>query len=146
VTGPIVKFLVVQDKSAFFIYKSLLCDGSDYSQKCLQGNFAEAATGEALLADTSPDTFKTFVKWLYAGDVAPFLQTPSALSYCDCNLRLDIMNHTVDTLVLGDRIVCTELQNRAIDIFQEAANEETVALDTIMRAIAKAPVDSKLLS
>jgi hypothetical protein len=52
----------------------------------------------------------------------------------------------IDVYVLGDRIICTGLQNRAIDIFQEASSQETVALDTIIRAIEKVPVDSRLLS
>jgi hypothetical protein len=80
VTRPIVKILVGYDSSAFYVHKLLLCGKSEYFEKCLRGNFAEAATGEILLADTDTNTFKTFVRLLYAGGIAPVpLEHPKSL-------------------------------------------------------------------
>jgi hypothetical protein len=117
----------------FNVHKVLLCAESEYFAKCFQGNFAEATTGETTLPETDPKTFTNFIKWLYTGDMA---SSASAA---------DVMGEMVDAYILGDRLVCPNFQNRAIDLFQAVARVTACDRSTIIRAVTNAPTESKLL-
>jgi hypothetical protein len=132
-TGPVVKIIVGAQEMVFNVHKVLLCAESEYFAKCFQGNFAEATTGETKLPETDPKTFTNFVKWLYTGDMAPFAR------------GADVMGDMVDAYILGDRLVCPNFQNRAIDLFQVAARVKPCDHSTIIRAVTNAPTESKLL-
>lgn len=56
------------DKKEFLIHSALLASQSDAFEVMVNGRFAEAISGKAILADVEEDTFVTFAKFAYQGD------------------------------------------------------------------------------
>ena len=109
------------------MHHGLLCLASEYFCACLQGRFEEASSLEVSLPDVDPVLFCMFAKWLYTGDVAPF---PKGMGD---GLVADFM---VDLYVLGERLLCVGLRNRAMDILQETLQNIAAELRLAVKVIA----------
>ncbi|KPI41318.1 uncharacterized protein AB675_8140 [Cyphellophora attinorum] len=101
IAEPPVKVVVgpAENAKSWYLPSGLLKSVSGYFRGCLNGNFAEAASGEVLLTKTDVRTFEYFLGWLLRRD----------------ELKTAPINDLEDTWILADRLLCEGLQNEAMD-------------------------------
>jgi hypothetical protein len=105
------------DRASYQVHKSLLCSVSDYFNASLNSNhaFVESQTNTITLEDIDVAAFDLFVKWLYTGDLAPFPEQHYG----------ELMYELIGAYTLGERLLCSGLRNRAVDIIQEICTDKS---------------------
>ncbi|KPI41171.1 uncharacterized protein AB675_8141 [Cyphellophora attinorum] len=78
---------------------------SPYFRACLSDEFSEGATNVVHLRDANPAVFHHFVAWL--------------LRIHDLGGNLDRTKPLIGLWILGDSIMCEDLQNRAMDVMRQ---------------------------
>ena len=122
---PPVKIIVGEDfaQETFYVHPSLLCEKSEYFRACLQSQFSEAQSREVRLVDEKPSVFRFFLKWLYTGDLAPFPAAKIVVRDGNINVHdrstVHILRIALRTYILGDRLLCSGVKDRAMDILQQ---------------------------
>ena len=122
---PPVKIIVGKKRmqEIFYVHPSLLCEKSEYFRACLQSHFSEAQSREVRLLDEKPKAFRLFLKWLYTGDLAPFPAGKMAVDDDNNDVRdhsmIFILRIAVAAYILGDRLLCSGVKDRAMDIIQQ---------------------------
>lgn len=94
----------------FTIPKALLCNSSAYFKAALNGPFIEGQTQTIDLDDEEPSIFRTYVAWLYQGqlnsqDIEEALDDPH-----------DFDLHIAELIVFADKRDICELKNDAISM------------------------------
>ncbi|KAI4720808.1 hypothetical protein E4T48_02922 [Aureobasidium sp. EXF-10727] len=94
----------------FTVQKALLCNSSTYFEAALNGPFIEGQTQTINLDDEDPTIFRTYVAWLYQGqlnsqDIERALEDPQ-----------DFGQHIAELIVFADKRVVRELKNDAISM------------------------------
>jgi hypothetical protein len=95
---PIKVIVGTETTKTWYLAPALLKSVSGYFRACLDGKFAEAASGEIVLKNDDTIMFEYFVAWLFAS-------------------RIEGTIHGVGQRlwIFADRIMCEGLQNRAMD-------------------------------
>lgn len=57
---------------------------------------------------------------------------------------MGVVDAMIDVYVLGDRILCDSLKNRAMDMVQAACMRSSVAVDSVLKAVRKGDSGSKM--
>ncbi|KAK6007944.1 hypothetical protein QM012_004758 [Aureobasidium pullulans] len=95
----------------FCVPKALLCNSSTYFKTALNSAFIEGQTQAINLDDEDPVVFRTYVAWLYQGqlnsqDIERALDDPQNFG-----------QHIAELIVFADKRGITELQNDGISMF-----------------------------
>ncbi|CAD0094885.1 unnamed protein product [Aureobasidium vineae] len=94
----------------FTVQKALLCNSSAYFTAALNGTFIEGETQTINLDDEDPTIFRTYVAWLYQGqlnsqDIEGALDDPQNFG-----------QHIAELIVFADKRDISELKNDAISM------------------------------
>jgi hypothetical protein len=94
----------------FIVPKTLLCNSSAYFKAALNGPFIEGQTQTIDLDDEDPSIFRTYIAWLYQGqlnsqDIQEDLDDPQ-----------DFGLHIAEVIVFADKRNICELKNDAISM------------------------------
>ncbi|KAI4725320.1 hypothetical protein E4T49_06916 [Aureobasidium sp. EXF-10728] len=112
----------------FTVQKALLCGSSTYFEAALNGPFIEGQSQTINLDDEDPTIFRTYVAWLYQGqlnsqDIERALEDPQ-----------DFGQHIAELIVFADKRVVRELKNDAISMLLSYLYKNGLAaLDVISR-------------
>jgi hypothetical protein len=104
-------------QATYHVHKSLLCSVSNYFNASLNSNhaFVESRTNTITLEDIDVASFDLFTKWLYTGDLAPFPEQHFG----------ELMYELIGVYTLGERLLCSGLRNRAVDMIQEICTDKS---------------------
>lgn len=112
ISGPAATVKVGQGPQAesFHVSRALLCNSSHYFVAALKGPFIEGQSQTIELKDEDPETFRTYVAWLYQGilksqDIERALQGSQSFD-----------QHIAELIVFADRRGTSELANDAISM------------------------------
>lgn len=94
------------DHQTFPIHKDHICHYSPFFDAAFNGNFAESQSHEVELYEVKPETFGTFVNWLYTQEIVSADDEPPTIS------------SLVHLWLLADRLLVPCLQNQAIDCIE----------------------------
>jgi hypothetical protein len=110
----------------FTVQKALLCNSSTYFKAALNGPFVEGQSQTIDLDDEDPSIFRTYVAWLYQGqlrsrDIEEELDDPQ-----------DFGLHIAEVIVFADKRDVGELKNDAISMLLSYLEDaEPASLDVI---------------
>ena len=127
--SPIIRVTVhdsLETRQTHNLHLDLLTSKSKYFAACLKGNFSEAASREIELPDVDSQAFGMFAEWLYSGNV-----TLPAIDITPDEKALLM----ADLYILGDRLLCSGVKNRAFDIIQEYCKHHTVEAALILKLV-----------
>ena len=131
-----MKVIVGQGESqqSHHLHSSLLSANSEFFRGCLSSGFSESAKGEISLPEEDPKVFQYFVKWIYAGDLLPFLGIK----------QYQVINILIDLRALAGRMLVPDLKNRAMDLIQEYHTKRQIVVRDVLKAGRMADEDVKL--
>jgi len=125
----------------FTIPKALLCSSSAYFRAALNGPFIEGQTQTIDLDDEDPSIFRTYVAWLYQG------QLNSLDIQEDLDGSQDFDLHIAKLIVFADKRHVGELKNDAISMFLSYLHKtETLATMEAICCVYSIPKSATICS
>lgn len=134
-------------KVIFTAHRSSLLDVFEFFTNALSGEFREAQTATITFADTSVDTFNTFIEWLYTrrlfDGVEPCPEHP------DHQTRKKHQATLLDLYIFADKYDIPQMRNDIFDRFARCVthwtNTYTMNLDIILKAYENLPAECPIV-
>ena len=119
-----------EERRTYQIYTELLQDKSEYFRGALSNGFKESLAQEIDLPEANPAAFGVFVDWAYKGRICDDHNTETLL---------------IDVWILADRIMCPDLQNKAIDLLKIYHSNNSLIFWSLLQVQEVGLDDSKLM-
>lgn len=134
---------------AFKISKAALLSTSDYFRKALNGNFAEASTGQIRLRGTDPDAVKLLAFWVYRQTIPNFAAehsrlAPSPIPEHKSENFTKYCMPLIGIRVLADMLVLPKLQNIAMSQIVSTVYASHLSPKVLYEGYSRSPRNSKL--
>jgi hypothetical protein len=122
----------------FTVQKALLCNSSAYFKAALNGPFVEAQTQTIDLDDEDPSIFRTYVAWLYQGqlhsqDIEEELDDPQ-----------DFGPHIAQVIVFADKRGVAELQDDAMSMLVDYLKKTGLPTLEVINCIYNMPMSVEI--
>ncbi|KAG9567822.1 hypothetical protein KCU71_g3417, partial [Aureobasidium melanogenum] len=137
--GPTALIIVGSGRTteSFHVHKKLLCDSSTYFKAALNNGFAETHDQKITLDDETPAIFRTYVLWLYEGQLNRETIPPD-------NRGKSVQRYLFELYVFADKRGVTNLANDTITMLASRLTDTEVDLDNIRWLHPLIPHGSKL--
>ena len=111
-TGDVATVFIGKDKTRFVVHAKLLISCSPFFEKALRGEFQDK-TMTVTLPEDEPDTFATFLRWLYSDTI-------------DVSEQKNPFTRVVRLWVLADRLQIPTLKNKAMRLIPAAYQRQNL--------------------
>lgn len=111
------------EKKTFQLHHNFIVAQSRYFKAAFNSSFIEGETQEVLLEDADPKIFGLFATWIYNGKIKVDYR------------RLDACGLLIELWLFCDRIIAPKLQNKTLELLDEARESRGALPTTHLRQI-----------
>lgn len=144
--------LVGESEQKFVLHKSLVCKSSEFFQASVSVQWKEGQENTIRLPDCTPQTFSTYIGWLYTNEVDFLEEDEKNLPWVEndgtpLTQTLKLTKRAIDCYQLGDMVLDTGFSNAVMDELIKICEKcSTVpSYESIDYAWQKVPHGSKMI-
>ncbi|KAH8174169.1 BTB/POZ domain-containing protein [Sarocladium implicatum] len=110
--GPLMEVIVGAEEVRFTVHESVICGASNFFKAAMGRNWGGSTTRQVRLKSVEPDTFHTYVNWLYLKTLPVRTDSPGALGNVE-------YVELAKAYAMGEEILDERFKNAVLDGFQE---------------------------